>query len=119
MNIDELSDQEKSVLLARAMGLEIIPHPTRENEEMFVIPESWGWEWEWHDDFYPKWMALAWRVHLWALLNGDIGTAYGYWWRPFPRRLAIWYSTDAQDQWLDKVLTLAIEAGLVELDHAS
>ena len=108
MNIDEMTDQEKSVMLARAMDLEIIQHPVHDNEEMFVIPDSWEWEWEWHDDFYyPKWMALARRVLNWAYHN--IVFDWDYW-------LIATYEPgeDGEQQgWLDKILELAIEAGLI------
>ena len=93
MRINEMNPQEKSVLLAKAAG---------------IIEDR--------NLYYPANMALAWLVHLWGLDIVDAVGSWKYvsWWE----NMAIFGEDDAQRLWLDKVLELAIEAGLVEVDDA-
>ena len=117
MRIDDLSDQEKTVMLARLCGwgastalggtsYESIFIYTQDNERCVNL-------------YDPANMALAWRVlnHVWSyqhLSDNQIVTwsyVIGY---------AIDGSTppaDAQRTWLDMILSLAIEAGMVEIDE--
>ena len=130
MRINEMNDQEKSVPLAKAMGLELVPHPVYGDKHLFFrVPEEWDHDWELADDFYhPSVMALAWRVLNWAF-NGvasdglEVMSAWNrgviqsmfYIGVPFsgdPTLLEL-SPADAQRLWLDKVLELA---GLVEVD---
>ena len=116
MQVDEMNDQEKSALLAKAMGWETRPYadgtdwfrPTKEHEYIY--------------DLYatnrrtkdPLHMALAWRVHIWAL---DVSDDYSIQWY-LDGDLRIWEYPDAQRRWLDEILSMLIEAGLVEANHA-
>ena len=69
----------------------------------------------------PANMALAWRVLNWAIGDPSFGHDVDHWlWNEGIGYDLLNLAHDvAQRAWLDKVLTLAIEAGLVELDHAS
>ena len=105
MQVDNMNDEEKSVLLAKAMAPEdgVFDHTL--------------------NLYDPANMALAWGVAGFAMEQtsawnapGGYAMAYDFqeWWvceiEPgLP---------DAQRLWLDKVLSLAIEAGLVEVEHA-
>ena len=111
MDISSLTDQEKSVLLAKAMGLEISPNGT-----YFKHLPDWNQEYIWGNNFYdPANMALAWRSLNWADQQralsdrlADYFIAYLLWIEP---------PADAQRLWLDKILELALEAGIVELEN--
>ena len=120
--ISKMSDQEKSVLLARAMRLKIVPHPVYDDDEpLITIPDEWEHEWKLVDDFYhPTVMALAWRCHLWMIAKerAEIKppfllsqSPYTFWFRLSTGPSE---SADAQRRWLDKILELAIEAGIIE-----
>ena len=113
--------EEKSVLLAKATGVDwrIIPisdfDSIYEDSAEVVILDSndilVG-----HGTLYdPANMALAWRVHLWMGKNDPLPCTpkgYIYWWN----NLGIVREADAQRLWLDKILSLAIEAGIVEVE---
>ena len=128
--IDKLSDQEKSVMLARAMGWEsFIGEITK---QVFVILP--GDKFHRIGELYdPANMALAWRVLNWASLDSNVGIPFAKW---LMKVIAVQYTdngdldiirhtpnwaylfnlppADAQRAWLDKILTLAIEAGMVD-----
>ena len=95
MNIEGMTDQEKSVLLDRARG------------HSFTF----------YDLYDPANMALAWRVLNWrfgkARAYKTIVVEFDKWWDS----CVIWDKSPAAAQraWLDKILELAIEAGIVEL----
>jgi len=135
-----MNDQEKSVMLAKAMGLEMAPHPIYGiDHQMFYVPVEWGYDWELADDFYhPSVMSLAWRVLNWAqqqecfdagrhdltgftfnltLIDSWIGRMIGQknMGRLDSPSLFDLPPADAQRLWLDKILFLVIEAGLVEV----
>ena len=116
MRIEELSDEQKTAMLARLCGwgvstalggtsYESIFIYTQDNERCANL-------------YDPANMALAWRVLNWAGANfnkarpGDWrGAMYG------SRHSAIseWVGlspADAQRAWLDRILSLAIEAGM-------
>ena len=126
MNIDKLTDQKKSVMLARVMGWEIHPvigqhiihtliHNVVVGDE--IIGNMLGDELNLYD---PANMALAWRVLNWAIVS-PWNNVIGYTFtgnvailRMFEDAKMIKLSpADAQRAWLDKVLSLAIEAGLI------
>lgn len=114
MNIDGLSDQDKSVMLARAMGWKI----GHDKPVLFRVPESnsdtfWGW----FDNLYDVGlMALAWRVLNWAYREDKIFSLaidvyeFGSHFLEWAPKTAL----EAQRLWLDKILEMAIEVGLVE-----
>ena len=132
MNINEMSGQEKSVLLAKAMGLEIEPHFAHPHDIFIKIPPEWDYEWELLEgDFYTAPMEISWRVLNWAAENEGLcqyfsehrvwcsehtqweTTELHHWW-PIQELFDI-KPAEAQRLWLDMVLTLVIEAGLVEV----
>lgn len=111
--IEGLSDREKSVLLAKAMGWEVYPggHIALPADTMRSAILS----------FYDTAnMALAWRVLNWAYECEHIEDQGRYFvlldWLD-EAHLHIEAPADAQRLWLDKVLTLAIEAGIVEVER--
>lgn len=62
-------------------------------------------------------MALAWRVLNWAEAYSQLhatGDFYDGWMQLLPECLFLLAPTDAQTAWLDKILELAIEAGMIE-----
>ena len=120
MDIDNLTDQEKSVLLAKAMGNPIgfrQPPGVREFHPVNL--------------YYPVNMVFAWLCLNWASEQDLEIDSYSY---PYvvaqgvaelfdtdvEIRDQIWAQSpaDAQRLWLDRILELAIEAGLVELEGA-
>ena len=119
MNLEDMSDQEKSVMLAKAMGWEIVPHPIYSDDSpLFKIPNSKEWGWELDDNFYDQMnMALAWRVLNWLGIwdQNSQWTQYTQFWGWWDQN-DLWLTSpaDAQRLWLDKILSLAIEAGIVE-----
>ena len=103
--LDNLSDNEKSWLLIRAADLKIYF-----DHEPIGPPD---------DLLYNKYyMHEAWRLHLWAMRLSDnhsreLTNRYNnFWTHEYP-----WKKTDAQRLWLDKILSLLIEAGKVEVNH--
>jgi hypothetical protein len=95
-----LSDQEKSDLLCPRVGIE---------------PGIYSVSTLYPDLYREMHMALAWKVHIWAIHNSNdkFFKKYHKWWRT----MKPFYNEDAQRAWLDKILSLAIEAGLVELEN--
>ena len=144
MNIDDLNDQEKSVMLARCMGWKklkpgkaLVDWYATGGLDISALAEQAfnpGTKY-WYDetgairrDGVPNYyetdnMPLAWRVLNWASIefsdNTDIET---YIWREWE---GWWDNADLKDEspayaqraWLDKILSLAIEAGLVDVEH--
>jgi hypothetical protein len=131
MNIDNLSDEEKSVHLVKAMGkyedvalLQVVDalvdgdrkHYWQHNGEICLIPNLY----EVDENGDPLYMVLAWRVLNWGLGPHTQGTHRVI----FPQIAAFLYRekrvftlspATAQRLWLDKILSLCIEAGLVEI----
>ena len=108
MNIDELTDQEKSRLLIRMLKNDMLPNRYLPIDSPEFKPI---------DLYNPANMALAWRVLNWAKEQKDKGvldTPITYWWGDFEAWMKI-SPADAQRLWLDQILTLAIEAGLDEV----
>ena len=99
MQVDKMNDREKSMALLDAIG-----------EHWLTSPFGMGCI----DLYLPANMALAWRVHLWAL---DVSDDYSIQWY-LDGDLRIWEYPDAQRRWLDEILSMLIEAGLVEVNDA-
>ena len=131
MRIDKLSDEQKTVMLARAMGWKKAePSPTVMELFYGKIAQHMPAEvWQTSDgswipfglpNFYDEsQMALAWRVLNWAGANGittQINAVYQY-------KEGDWVCiidlspADAQRTWLDYILRKAIEAGMVADDE--
>ncbi len=137
-----MNDQEKSVLLARAMGWWFDYGFADEGKLPMVYSPDFGlicvgqntFRENYMPDLYlPENMALAWRVAEWAWENlptdevGHRTKKYNVYVETSLRSMfrAFWLRTikpdlgnTAQRLWLDKILELAIEAGLVEADDA-
>ena len=108
------TDQQKSVLLAKAMGWK-------------VPPDTWG---DWYfiasdgeritntNLYDPANMHLAWRVLNWAWQNKTLPTddsSLWFWWHE--RNLPNLPPAHAQRLWLDKIFELAVEAGIIKLQE--
>ena len=111
MNIDKMSDREKSGMLANCVGWEIrligASSCVLDGGEYIKVDAL-----QYPDLYTPHNMALAWRVHLWAC-NNRFGSNTWEYLRWFEASKIFEYE-DAQRRWLDKAAKLAIEAGLVE-----
>ena len=93
MDVSKLSDQEKSVLLARAVGKPL-------SSSLF------------HNLYNPTNMALAWRCLRW------VSQGYEDWRAEFQEWFAstafeLMGEEHAQRIWLDRIFALAIDAGLI------
>ena len=120
MDLTKLTDQEKSVMLARAMGWDVEtksanPWSAFTNDEpnyieVIFYKDAEGYLHE-TCDFYTDHMEVAWRVLNWAAKRFDIYE----WWdvQDMPEE----EPAVAQRAWLDKILELCIEAGIVEVEH--
>lgn len=113
MGINEMSDQEKSIMLARLCGWDVEYSPDnviiRSTTEVFRVTLMSP-----NYLYNTKWMFLAWRVLNWAHAQTT-----GYF-EDHPLLLML-HNVDetlppaeAQRLWLDKILELAIEAGMVK-----
>lgn len=139
LRLDELGEREKSVLLARAMGWlwerrtdkngraywegqKISGHLfINPNHPDYLVGGEAGFD-KMINLYYPHNMSYSWLVLNWALsypkgasaisglLSWHLDNAY-----PF----SLWGYEKAQSIWLDKILELAIEAGLIEIDNAN
>ncbi len=130
MDISKLTDQAKSVLLARAVGkspehdqivpqwMIMIPGIARNNKEMeSVVFDLYRVD----ENGEPVNMPLSWRVLNWACVTFHMPpenklfiafyTSNG-WWTLFCADPAT-----AMRLWLDEILKLAIEAGRIELEE--
>ncbi len=134
MGIESLNEQQKSVLLAKVMNwvqqvksygdesVVAIGGQTVATVDTDLIPDEGLPELYFMPNLYdPANMALAWECHLW-MLKREIDALnpfktqkqpYMKWCKDgFP-----WIFKTAQQIWLDRVLELAIAAGLVELEE--
>ena len=135
MNIDEMSDAEKSVVLARLCGW--IKPADIYGVWVISVPHSKVWggiQWRVNPTELPNFnlystrmMPTAWCVLNWAQSSENgINLGFSGKRRDYDERLdcpVSWFfensgietmpPADAQRAWLDKVLQLAIEAGMV------
>jgi hypothetical protein len=117
MSEQEKRDRKNSTLLAKAMGRYVEPVYNDELERQGLggllsweeVPDKPGHTWKLYPvpDFYdPANMALAWRVHLWALNDdGGIRGRYYRWCRGLEER-PWWIEAKAQRLWLNKIVEL-------------
>ena len=113
MKIDELSDEQKTIMLARLCGWNTVQYGSKTwvtcQDEPFSTTNL----------YQPIFMLLAWRVLNWAIEN-------------LPKFMRIIEENflligvlpyfiippaEAQRAWLDRILSLAIEAGMVAGDE--
>lgn len=148
--MDKLSDKQKSLMLANAMGWKPTPEPepgipmlvmfeTGDGERLYstsvLCQTSLEDFWDRYMPclYYPQNMSLAWRVLNWAIWGDDLSPSprideyrtikseiERWWFHPKPGSLAPCYlpPADAQRMWLNKILELVIEAGLVDTEGA-
>lgn len=131
MNITELNEQEKSAMLAKVCKWKI-SYIGNHNEKLLVSTGAGVAGFDDYQDgnlYDPANMALAWRVlnfvyycGIDSLLytvdeneaRGDFAQAWlDYWDGDLPHIYEL-SPQAAQTAWLDKILELAIEAGMVE-----
>jgi hypothetical protein len=115
--MNDMSDQEKSVLLAKAMGTTQFRQYDDGGDYIgnLIPPPA--------NLYDPANMALAWRVLNWGMASDTLWKRLADWWlyRDTPSTDG-WYTmtlppAEAQRAWLDKVLELAIEADLIEVPN--
>lgn len=115
--MDKLTDQEKSVMLARLCGWVVSIAMPGTKYESASIYTHYG---ERCSNLYDtKNMALAWRALNWAASQGittQIHVIYQYKKGDWARMIDL-APADAQRAWLDYILRKAIEAGMVENGH--
>lgn len=117
---------EASVMLAKLMGLTPLLfsdmcHFHRDGEEFVsVYPHGWYHRmpvdeaWVFFPNLYiPVNMALAWRVLNWATMEPTAQLAQVARWFLIGGGMSL-LPTQAQRAWLDKIISLAIEAGMVD-----
>ena len=126
-NLSELSDEQKSVMLARLCGWKYKKRGILGNswwaEDDLIYDECYDQSEARLLDLYDtKNMSLAWRVLNWAMDSNlsarekaDIMALF-YVDKPFALEMS---PAEAQCAWLDKILSLAIEAGMLEVNHAN
>ena len=129
--MSDLTDQQKSVLLAKAMGWEyyIGQHDKRlhiqyrsDDPTKRLLPQN-------GELYDPANMHLAWRVLNWACFNEGISRYLDYNSNPhsdYPLHILMAYMDEheivikppayAQRLWLDKIFKLAVEAGIIEVE---
>ena len=122
-----MNKQEKSVLLAEMMGWNVSGKIIDQFDKWFVIVQEQGDDWELSENvehpfnlYDPANMALAWRVLNWAWgIPDDDPALVNLELHDWHEQIA-WTVTydsspaDAQRLWLDRILELAIEAGVIE-----
>ncbi len=121
MNINELDDVQKSAALLRLCGWRRDGRELYSNDKliytfpMYSIEGEYihAYEFQFIANLYdPANMALAWRVLNWAVMSDELDSANVL------TELLIHYCAVspaiASIAWLDKILSLAIEAGMVK-----
>jgi hypothetical protein len=115
MNIDEMTDQEKSVMLLCLTGHKYVKGPkggwfNSENELVNIefVRDT--------NIYHPGFLDLAWRTRQWCLSHIIIGPPLDSWlWvEGIGYDLPNLDAAAAQRAWLDKILELAVEAGIIE-----
>ena len=118
MNIKELSDEQKSVMLAKLCGWNINQQDS--GKAWITCPDD---AYATTNLYRPAFMFLAWRVLNWASSNksphpeerDEMQHKMQEWLTYHVGWLDILSPASAQRLWLDKILELAIEAELVNL----
>jgi hypothetical protein len=103
MNITELPEEKKSQLLARLAGWEI----TRDGTRAWI--ESPDFRHTTTNLYDPLFAFLA--FNLFGYLAPEILLPFGDWWRQ--ENLFLFWIKSAQRSWLNKILSLAFEAGMI------
>lgn len=105
----DMKDQEKSVLLVKAMGYGWEIHEDHNGCFMLDSEDVLLGEGNLYD---PANMALAWRAKRWMHEEDDrcMVTTFTDWYRRHAVRLSRMDDADAQRIWLDKIHELIIEA---------
>lgn len=117
MDISKLSQQQKSVVLAKAMDLPIEPHPVHEGEYLIHVPPGLYAGWELFDNFYSlENNECAWYALRWASQNHEwTARIYHFWktahWMDDKNKLFLFSMPQrmAQRLILDFVLELTLE----------
>jgi len=111
--LNNLNDQEKSAMLAKAMGWKVTALPVGHDDLFIIVPNEYDRNIR---SFYsPANMSLAWKVLNWATeYERKNNEELVMWWMDV--LLCNYPPADAQRLWLDKILELAIEDGLAEVD---
>jgi hypothetical protein len=105
-DLTKLNDAQKSVILARLCLWQVVNAKTKSGTWDSIIPDLYN----------PANMALAWRVLNWAMTEATGAVTHGMAQMAHPVSwpgLMMAPPDIAQRAWLDKVLELAIEAGMV------
>lgn len=127
-----MTDEEKSAMLARAMGWQQCDYTGKAYADTAWVNENGLYIW--YDDPYEctptfnlyhvanmvwAWSAIEWITAPPKTLKQSedmLNTKFAHWWDS--ENLWACNAADAQRAWLDKILELAIEAGLIEVDDA-
>ena len=134
LTVNDWSDEQKSVMLAKAMGWEPTPAPMPDVPLLVMFKTNSGeplystsvlcqmsldnfWERHMPNLYYTQHMSLAWRVLNWAMdsnlsarARADIMALF---YVDKPSALEI-PPADAQRMWLDKIIELVIDPDMVE-----
>ena len=105
MNIDKMSTKEKTIALAKLLDWDLVPFTGT----------------FYHDLYYPPNIELAWQVLNWA--DEDLGgsenrSVFNRWFISNGEDAPVWPAVSASEFIrlnLDKILSLAVEAGMVEV----
>ena len=121
MNIDEMSEHEKSIALAELCGWEVTEEDTRAGKRFWI--KSPDYRHATTNLYKPEFMFLTWAVLNWAVINLGVSsnttgiawtTNFHEWVLSHMAGLALKPPLEAQAMWLDKILELAIETELVQ-----
>ena len=133
MNIEDMTDQEKSVLLAKARGWKLLKlgqplvdwyaqggidisalvEQSITEDEKFWFDKTGAIHREGVPNYYTDHMEVAWGMLNWATdTERRNNEEMIFWW--IDTYTCNYSPAVAQRKWLDKILSLAIEAGIVE-----
>lgn len=127
MDIKDFTDIEKSVILAKLCGWEVREEDTRAGIRIWIKASNYRHATT--DLYKPEFMALAWQVLNWAwykiitvrnskntLTHMDSMMFYITEFCMGNDDLFAMASEEAQRRWLDEILKLSIEQGLIEAE---
>ena len=129
MNINEMTPEEKSVMLARLCGWGVRQNKPVDYYQTSLVDSSGNViinsVFMYHEIslskivpnlYAPKNMALAWRVLNWAFETFEFTQDANFSLSEIAGEHSVFRSPPelAQRRWLDKILSLAVEAGMVE-----